>query len=177
MESEKSKNLILNIERTLWDKFLLLLPWLILLICLYWVQSHYHQLPDRIPTHFDLVGQPDSWGDRSSVWFLFIPMVLLIVLLQGIQKWPHAFNYPITIESHNAEYQYRLARRLLSYLAVVVALLFGFLIFRSISIALENHTTLSPWFGILLGVFFLVAMTVYFVQVSQEPAKDSSAAQ
>lgn len=47
------------------------------------------QLPEKIPIHFDLAGEPDRWVDRSmGAWFLTpILMVLLCALLGAIARW------------------------------------------------------------------------------------------
>ena len=42
-------------------------------------------LPDRIPTHFDAVGQPDAWGDRSLALWLLMP--LLAVASSALMDW------------------------------------------------------------------------------------------
>ena len=39
----------------------------------------YRHLPERVPTHFGLDGQPDGWGGRSV--FLWFPLVGLATLL------------------------------------------------------------------------------------------------
>lgn len=40
----------------------------------------YPRLPERIPIHFDLAGQPDAWASRSTGWFL-LPMIALALTL------------------------------------------------------------------------------------------------
>lgn len=57
-------------------------------------------LPESIPTHFDLVGNPDGWSDKS-VWSWFIPPIialLILVMLYGlawiIPKVPALLSIP-----------------------------------------------------------------------------------
>jgi len=38
--------------------------------------AHYADLPERIPTHFDISGTPDVWSERSLVQILILPAAL-----------------------------------------------------------------------------------------------------
>ena len=40
----------------------------------------YQKIPDVIPTHFGLWGQPDSWGSKTSLFFLYGVSVLMAVI-------------------------------------------------------------------------------------------------
>src|SRR5699024_5203959 len=42
----------------------------------------YQKIPDVIPTHFGLWGQPDSWGSKTSLLFLYGVSVVMAVIEQ-----------------------------------------------------------------------------------------------
>lgn len=60
----------------------------------------YPQLPDRIPTHFGIGGEPDAWSDRSvAAWFLLpavAAFVTVVMLLVGamVSRRPQYVNMP-----------------------------------------------------------------------------------
>lgn len=60
----------------------------------------YPGMPDRIPVHIDLAGNPDRWSDKSLATWLLIPIVATgIALLMGwlsvlARRRPDLVNYP-----------------------------------------------------------------------------------
>ena len=60
------------------------------------------RLPDRIPTHFDISGQPNAWGSPGFLWFL--PAVaagiyLLLTVLGSIRF--RRYNLPVAVTRRN----------------------------------------------------------------------------
>jgi uncharacterized membrane protein len=46
------------------------------------------RLPDQIPTHFGLDGQPDAWSEKSLLsWFLLPAVAILLVAMMGVLRW------------------------------------------------------------------------------------------
>jgi Domain of unknown function (DUF1648) len=89
-------------------------------------------LPERIPIHFDLGGQPNGWGGRGQGILLPAVGTLMLVLLGVLARFPRLYNYPWRITPDNAAVQYRLARHfmvlLLAYLeALFLAMEWGML--------------------------------------------------
>lgn len=54
---------------------------LIILLPLIYTASIYSSLPDTIPTHFGLSGEPDSFGNKSNIWLI---TVLMAVVSAGV---------------------------------------------------------------------------------------------
>jgi uncharacterized membrane protein len=60
----------------------------------------YPHLPDRIPVHFDLAGQPDRWAARSPWSWFGLPAIALVLALgmHAIAAWstrrPDLWNVP-----------------------------------------------------------------------------------
>ena len=73
---------------------------LVLLAVLFWLTysalNGPEKLPDRIPTHFDISGQPNGWGPAGVLWFLPIVaagIYLLLTVLGSIQF--RRYNLPV----------------------------------------------------------------------------------
>jgi uncharacterized membrane protein len=81
MKATKEDRPILKIKLTLTDKLLEIFGWLILFV--FWTATllGYSNFPEKIPTHYNLTGQPDSFGDNTSI---FILPVLSTIILPGI---------------------------------------------------------------------------------------------
>ncbi|MGQ9456264.1 MAG: DUF1648 domain-containing protein [Armatimonadota bacterium] len=50
---------------------------------------HWHELPERIPTHFNCWGKPDSWEQKCDLFILEGLAVFLYLLLSMLNRFPH----------------------------------------------------------------------------------------
>ncbi len=80
----------------------------------------YNKLPQIIPVHFDLSGNVDRMGDKSSIFTLPFIASFIYLLLTVLNKYPHMFNYIGEITLDNAKSQYTFATRLLMVIKVIV---------------------------------------------------------
>lgn len=121
-------------------------------------------LPQIIPTHFDVNGVADKFGDKSSIWFLPAISLLLSVGLWSLSFYPHILNYLAEITQDNAPQQYALASKLLRVLSILVSFIFSFAIYETIVIA-ENSADSFVWLPMIIIVFgFITLLGVYLVQ-------------
>src|ERR1019366_5590605 len=77
-----------------------------MLAVLYWITysalNGPEKLPDRIPTHFNISGQPNAWGPPEFLWFLpvvAIGLYLLMTVLGSIQF--RRYNLPVPVTESN----------------------------------------------------------------------------
>lgn len=47
-----------------------ILPLILFAMVFNYINSHYNLLPDRIPTHFGVSGEPDAWSSKS-IWSVY----------------------------------------------------------------------------------------------------------
>ena len=116
---------------------------------------YYGRLPDSIPTHFDLQGNPNSYGSKGSIWFLPILGAILYVGLTILSNYPHTFNYPVNITSENAARMYKKGIMILRLLKLIIIGLFLYINFKTIEIGLgisENISTIN--LPVILAAFF-----------------------
>lgn len=84
----------------------------------------YPQLPDSIPTHFNLQGNADSWGQKGSILIVPLTMLPCMALLYFLSKAPHLHNYSEKkLTDKNAPELYAMSRMLLTVLNVEIALM------------------------------------------------------
>ncbi|MBU8906187.1 DUF1648 domain-containing protein [Desertibacillus haloalkaliphilus] len=57
----------------MWDKInkyynplIDILAFLVLILTVIYSVFHYRELPNEVPHHFNLAGEPDAWGKRES---------------------------------------------------------------------------------------------------------------
>ncbi len=125
---------------------------------------NYGQLPDRIPIHFDITGNPDSWSQKAMLWFLPIMLGATVGMLHLTSKMsPENFNYPVKITEENAAYYYRKTRLGLALMNLVIGLTALFITWKMIAIALGNSSSFSAWFIpiFLLTIAIPIVVMVY----------------
>ena len=127
-----------------------------LLTALYW-----SQLPQQIPTHYGISGQPDSWGGKNSIFILPALSLFLYILLTAVRFMPDRFfNYPVAVTEENRERLASLSREMLSVLKV--CFLAAFL---PILIWELKGEALPLWYIPLLLALIICPVTVYLVRM------------
>lgn len=142
-----------------------ILSWLLLLMILFITARHFADLPERVPTHINALGEADRWGARRSVWLLPGLAILLHGLMSLAQRFPKMINYPVRITPENAQRQFDLARTFIRVIrAATLALLLG-IQWSILQIALGGANRLSNPLMVLfvLPILLIVPIAVYMV--------------
>jgi uncharacterized membrane protein len=112
-------------------------------------------LPDRIPTHFDLAGNPDGWGSPRTL--LLLPAVALgfYLVISIVALFPSAFNYPVRVTAENHARLEELALGMITWLKTELVCLFSWIQWAIIEAVRSGRGTLSPWImpPVLLVIF------------------------
>jgi len=122
----------------------------------------YGQMPDSLPKHYNLQGQPDAWGHKSSLFLLTAIGSGLYILLTILNRNPHKFNYLSKITPENAADQYRNATRMIRLLKLIQLLLFLYLVVAGIRAGLGLQSSLGIPF-LLLFVFSISFVALLFI--------------
>ncbi len=132
------------------------------IICLILLPLYYfNDLPNKVPKHFNVFGQPDSYGNKVMIWVIPIIALLLYIGMTILNKYPHIFNYPTKVTNENAEKLYKIATKSIRFLKVVIVVLFSYLNFRIIKTSLNETTGIGY---IFLPVFvILIIGTIGFM--------------
>lgn len=111
---------LIPIELKTFDKILEVIALIVFISIWVTVIYFYNKLPQIIPVHFDLSGNVDRMGDKSSIFTLPFVASFIYLLLTVISKYPQSFNYLQEITLDNAKSQYTFATRLLRVIKVIV---------------------------------------------------------
>jgi len=123
---------------------------------------NYSILPEIIPIHFNGAGKANGFGNKTHIFILPIISTLLFIGLTILNKHPHIFNYPSQITKENAVDQYTNATRMMRVLKLVIVLLFGLIVFKTIQNVNGHADGLGTWFlPFTIGVFII--LTLYFL--------------
>jgi uncharacterized membrane protein len=112
-------------------------------------------LPGRIPTHFDLAGNPNGWGKPEVLWLLPIVGAILYALMTLVARYPAHFNYPVVVTSANRATLQHLGLRMVGWLKAEVLCLFAGIQVMTIQAAKGTSGGLYP-------LLFVIALSVIF---------------
>ena len=149
----------------------LALPWVVLLaaavagVCvIVYTVTRYDALPDPMPTHFALMGQPDGWSKKSAGTVMVLPLMTLVmgVTLGGVALLTGRAKRGLRLDDGSslvAQNRYRTAMsRYLAVLGLLVTTMLASLSVTSVQWALGERKTL-PMAVLFVGVaIFLFAM-------------------
>lgn len=154
----------IRIELTVTDKAIEIIGWFALLAIWVLAISNYSNLPDTIPTHYNGVGNADGFGNKTNILILPIIASILFVGITIINKFPYIFNYPTQITVENALRQYTNATRMLRFMKLILAILFGLFTFKTIQGANGQSFGHGVWFlPLTLGLIF-IPLTYFIIK-------------
>ena len=110
-------------------------------------------LPDKIPTHFNLVGNPDGWGSPATLLLLPIIAMFTYALITVVSFFPATFNYPVRVTPVNRARLQALSLQMVAWLKVDLACLFTWLQWSILDTVRTGHGRLSPW---IVPIFLVV---------------------
>jgi uncharacterized membrane protein len=122
----------------------------------------YNDLPDTIPRHYNVAGQPDGFSGKSILYTLTAVPIMTYLILTVVLRFPHLFNYPLEITEENAERQYKNATRMIRAIKTFLVLIFGYLTYSTIKNGLGEMQGLGTWFTPTTLVSVL-GTVVYFI--------------
>jgi len=130
---------------------------------------HFNQLPQTIPTHFNIKGEIDNYGSKYILWILPLVITFVFILFRILYNYPHKFNYIVKITNENAEKQYRIAIKIMRIILMNVTLLFGLIIVKIVDGAYQKSSTLDWWFIPLL--LFCVITPMFYMAIASTSSK------
>ncbi len=124
-------------------------------------------LPDSIPSHFNIEGTPDAWGNKGLLSALVAIPVALYLAMTLLGRFPQIYNYPFALTEENVERQYRCARLLILALKAEIVWFFAYLEWRIIETAFGNAQGLGPGLLPILLTFTIGTFAAYLYRAYQ----------
>ncbi|MGD6965645.1 DUF1648 domain-containing protein [Rossellomorea vietnamensis] len=125
---------------------------------------HWSDIPDKVPAHYNALGEIDRWGSKTELFILPAVGVFLLIFMQLFEKFPESHNYPQRFNEHNAKQFYLLSRKMMNRLKNICLIIFASILYESVSIALGWGEGLGVWFlpVTLLGAVYPIVS--YLIQ-------------
>lgn len=111
---------------------------------LLYVFLQWSTLPSEIPTHYNLAGVPDGWGDK---WTVFLPLTIgfmMWIVVSLVEKHPHTHNY-IGLTEENRPRLYKNSQLLANLVKNEVLIFLTYVTIGSIRLAKGKESVLGAW--------------------------------
>ena len=163
-----NQRLKINLKLNQTDKILEIIGWISIFGIWLLTLTNYFELPEIIPTHYNGTGEADGFGNKSNIFALPIISTILFIGLTILNKNPHVFNYPSEITEENALNQYTNATRMIRVLKLVIVLIFGLIVFRTIQNVNGNADGLGTWFLPLTMAMIFIPMIYFLIKANRK---------
>lgn len=138
---------------------------LVLFLWIYTLRM-FKKLPEQIPTHFDLQGEPDKFGKKRFIYFMPILSLVFYVGFMFITRNPESGNFPVEITADNSQTQFFIMILLMKWLLFLVLLMFLNIQDYSIRYSLnpDSKQRIHP-FLILPVIFISIAAAIILASI------------
>jgi uncharacterized membrane protein len=120
--------------------------------------ARWPSLPSRIAIHFDLLGTPTAWGDRTMIWLIPAVAAMLSILLVFVRTRIVQLNTPRAKTPEAARRVDGIGRQLIALLNLAINGIFLALTIGVVRVALGQATGLGTEF--LIGTIGVLAIVV-----------------
>lgn len=131
----------------------------LMIVCWMYFFFIYSSLSQRVPIHYNLLGEPDNYGDKNSIIGLLIAHTFLVIMIALLNRVPHTFNYPHPITRENYQQHYYLATQFLRFINFGISIVFASLFLQTIAHGLDLETLKN------LPILFILILVMLFPTV------------
>jgi len=163
------KRPVFKIEMQLSDKVIEAIAYIALIALWLFICIIYFKLPETVPTHFDMSGTADSFGDKESVFMAPGICTVLFVMMSFIQHKPQWLNYPTEITPENALKQYTFAMKMIRFLKLSIVIIFGLIELHTYKAAMGMNAESGKY--LIITVLALVYIPVFYFLIQSSKSQ------
>ncbi len=89
-------------------------------------------LPDKIPGHYDALGNIDRWGSKNELIVLPIIAWIMFIGISVLERFPKVWNTGVKVTEENAYRVYSTLYDMIKTLKLMLVIIFSFLTINSI---------------------------------------------
>lgn len=130
-------------------------------------------LPARIPTHFNLAGEPDGWGTPTMLWMQPAMGTAIYLLMTLVARFSSSFNFPMRVPSGARRRLEAIALQMILWLKVEVVCLLAWIQYWTIRIVRQGQGRLSPE-AIPLLLVAVFGTIVWHIAAMRRAARNAS---
>ena len=129
----------IRIKLDIYDVIIELLGVVGLILLIVIPMYYYSELPEIIPSHFGIDGEPDNYSNKMILWTLPIIGILMYVGLYFLSKKPHLHNYSEELNEFNFKILYKISSKMIRTLNSIIIFIFVYIIYSTIQTSLKKQ--------------------------------------
>ncbi|WP_281847068.1 hypothetical protein [Olleya namhaensis] len=153
----------IKIEKNVLDRSIEVFTCILILISASLILIYYNQLPEKIQINFNWPSKDENgFGTKNTLWASPIICGIIAISIYKLNQYPWVFNYPVTITTTNAKYNYKMATQMLRLIGLTIGVMCLTItvisIFNSLGKTIEFQKYTDSLFPIIL-----VGIPTYFI--------------
>lgn len=134
---------------------LLLLVGIVAILIVNW-----SNIPDKIPGHYNAVGEVDRWGNKEELLILPIIGWILYIGITVLEQFPQIWNTGVKVTEQNATRIYRILKNMVGTIKLLMVFVFVFLTANSAFAKALPDWFLPTFLVLIFGsmIFFIVKL-------------------
>lgn len=120
---------------------------------------NWNTFPERIPTHFNMLGQADAWGPKSDSLFLPILGIGLYALITVLTFFPAIWNMNLRYKEENKTAVYQTVKTMILVLKIEVVAMFLYIFYY-----MASAQNLPGYFTPAVLAFLLVPILLFILR-------------
>ena len=138
----------MKLKTSWYDIFVEIMCLALLFGILLYLLINWSSIPDKIPGHYNAMGEIDRMGSKGELFVLPIISWLMYLGLTIVEKFPQVWNTGVKVTEENRERVYRVLKDMLGTMKLITVAIFVYL-----TINTAQAVSLSVWF---LPVFLII---------------------
>ena len=134
-------SLKLKLKRSKYDILLEIVCLILLIGVLIYLFLNWNSIPEKIPGHYNAMGEIDRMGSKKELLVLPIISWLMYLGMTVLERFPQIWNTGVTVTEENKGRVYRVLKNMLSTMKLIVVAVFVYLTINS-----SRAISLSVWF-------------------------------
>jgi len=132
---------------------LLIIISMFLLVIIRW-----DSLPDKIPGHYNALGEVNRWGNKGELIILPIVSILMYLLLTVVTAFPSIWNMPVTVTEENRVRVIGCTKNMMLLMKAEMLLMFAYINYNTMEVKALSPLFLPVTLVIIFGtlIFFIV---------------------
>ncbi len=137
-----------------------IVTWIVLFAPLVYLWIVWDTIPNRVPTHFNALGEADAWGHKNNVFLLFLVNILIFTIISIIERFPAAWNTGVKITEENRIRIYSILRNMIITIKLFMSCIFSYLILKVVYV-----DVLANWILTMIPVLITVILVYYGIKL------------
>ena len=150
----------LILKRSWYDLFANTLCLVLLIGILIYLIINWNSIPDKLPGHYNAVGEIDRMGNKGELLVLPIINWLMYLGMTAVERFPSVWNTGVRVTEENRERVYRTIKNMLSTMKLIIVAVFSYLTINS-----ARALPLSPGFLPAFLILIFGSIILYIIRL------------